>query len=180
MYSFVLTGKLCLSADNWDVYQGPSGQEVGPHMQIVCACGGPASAVHVTPPPQLSHAHTHRACMMTLFLCISCPGLRLPSSTSLSLCSRDFTPPKTQTNKKKTLLVKMHYIKTFLFTKLQSCQLNLINYSNIYPPSTSSTMPGEFLIKPAICFKLVPLSVHLCKIPGIVKDLSIGYLVGLI
>lgn len=69
-------------------------------------------------------------------------------------------------------------IKTFLFTKPQSNQLNLINYSNIYPP-TSSTMPGEFLIKPPICFKLVPLSVHLCKIPGIMKDLSIGYLFGL-
>lgn len=41
-------------------------------------------------------------------------------------------------------------------------------------------MPGEFLIKPPICFKLVLLSVHLCKIPGIMKDLSIGYLFGLI
>lgn len=62
-------------------------------------------------------------------------------------------------------------IKTFLFTTSQSCQLNLINYSNIYLPPTT---PGEFLIKPPICFKLALSSVHLCKIPGIIKDLSIG------
>ena len=41
-------------------------------------------------------------------------------------------------------------------------------------------MPGEFLIKPPICFKLALSSVHLCKIPGIIKDLSIGNLFGLI
>lgn len=41
-------------------------------------------------------------------------------------------------------------------------------------------MPGEFLIKPPICFKLALLSVHLCKIPGIMKNVSIGYVFGLI
>lgn len=73
-------------------------------------------------------------------------------------------------------------LKTFLFTTPQLHQLNLINYSNIYPlpTPTSTTTPGEFLIKPPICFKLAPLSVHLRKIPGIMKDLSDGNLFGLI
>lgn len=37
-----------------------------------------------------------------------------------------------------------------------------------------------FLIKPLICFKLAPSSVCLCKIPDIIKDLSVENLFGLI
>ena len=49
MYSSVLTGKLCLFADNWDVYQGLSAQGVGPHIIFLSACGGRAPPVHVIP-----------------------------------------------------------------------------------------------------------------------------------
>lgn len=75
--------------------------------------------------------------------------------------------------------------KTFLFTTSPPCQLNPINYSDIYlpppppppppqPGPTHQPPPGEFLIKLPICFKLALSRVHLCKIPDIMKDLSIG------
>lgn len=38
----------------------------------------------------------------------------------------------------------------------------------------ASAVSGEFLIKLPICFKLALSRVHLCKIPEIMKDLSIG------
>lgn len=189
MYSFVLTGKLCLFADNWDVYQGPGGQGVDPHMQIVflsclwwpcscCPCDPPAPTALPPTHTNAGHAWWHCSCVFHVQHCDSLPP---PLVSSSHVCLVGILLPKrTKTTTKKIFLSKcIMNIKTFLFTKPQSNQLNLINYSNIYPPTSSSTMPGEFLIKPSICFKLVPLSVHLCKIPGIMKDLSIGYLFGL-
>lgn len=114
-----------------------------PHMQIVflsclwwlCSCRPSDPSAHTAPP----HIHTHTAYTMATFLCFPSPVLRLSSlSPRLSLTclfSQDFTPPNTQNNNKKKNLSKcIAKIKTFLFTKLQSCQLNLINNSNIYPP----------------------------------------------
>lgn len=46
--------------------------------------------------------------------------------------------------------------------------------------SSLPSLPGEFLIKRLICFKLTPSSFHLCKIPDIIKDLSIENLFGMI
>lgn len=50
-------------------------------------------------------------------------------------------------------------------------------FKHLSPPPLT---PGEFLIKLPICFELALSSVHLCKIPGIIKDLSIENVFGLI
>ena len=124
----------------------------------------------------LTHTRHMKGCswvFLSRWVSFSTPAVVLTCLFSYS--AKD--PKKTN---KKILSKYIMNIKTFLFTKPQSCQLNLINYSHIYPPTSSSTMPGEFLIKPPICFKLVLLSVHLCKIPGIMKDLSTRNLLGLI
>lgn len=55
-----------------------------------------------------------------------------------------------------------------------------IKSDQLFKHLSSPTMPGEFLIKLPICFKLALSSVYLCKIPGIIKDLSIENLFGLI
>lgn len=55
-----------------------------------------------------------------------------------------------------------------------------IKSDQLFKHLSSPTMPREFLIKLPICFKLALSSVYLCKIPGIIKDLSIENLFGLI
>lgn len=99
------------------------------------------------------------------------------------MCLCGFLPPR----KKKNESAKMHYepqnisVYNTAVASIKSDKL-FKHLPPTHPPPTptSTTTPGEFLIKPPICFKLAPLSVHLRKIPGIMKDLSNGNLFGLI
>lgn len=149
------------------------------------ACGAPPNSCCHCDPPCLDRPPTH-AHMMAIcdFYIQRCDKHHLLfHHLSRQVCLGGMLPPLQKKTLPKNIFMSkcITDIKTFLFTPPQSRQLNLINYSSVHPPTTTSTTtPGEFLIKPPICFKLAPLTVHLCKIPGIMKDLSNGNPFGLI
>lgn len=98
MYSFIVTSKLCLFADNWDVYQGPGGREsrqANADRFLIIQVVAPAPAGHVTPArspvehepaeydkvsvisltlflPPLSLSAYLDVCLYFFFLCVQC------------------------------------------------------------------------------------------------------------
>lgn len=157
------------------------------------ACGAPPPNPAVIVPPRLdrapTHAHMMAICNFYIQRCDKQACVPLPPPLASGLFRRHFGAPPTQKKKilpKKNLHVKMHYghqnisVYTTTVASIKSDKLFKHPPPPPPPPTTSTTTPGEFLIKPPICFKLAPLTVHLCKIPGIMKDLSNGNPFGLI
>lgn len=89
MYSFIVTGKLCLFADNWDVYQKPgwTGKQAGTCRSVSYrTSAGLAPAGRVTPARSPVEHDTVPLTFFFLFLSSLWCLLTIPLAFSLSWC----------------------------------------------------------------------------------------------